>query len=274
MITFRKLYGFGKAGIGNKLFQYTGTRLFASLHGYHYAVPSWDGMLIFSGLKSYSPREYLLSRILPTYQLNDLRSWNRWQRIKFELGLQQNLPNVHALEELYGAPRDNINFFGYFQDDYSFELLRKHRTIVQSWLPLIPAYDAWINDCIATRGPWIGVHVRRGDYTRLGYSIPIEKYSEILQPFSEQQLYVSTNDRSVLTFFQNYRLLNIKNPFPQIPSWAFDFLMLMKSSHIIGCSSTFSWWAGYLGNHHSYLSPPLTQKWQNQTCPPFSEQPF
>src|SRR3989344_8728285 len=131
MITFRKLGLLGR--FGNQLFQYAGARMYADINGFKSAFPGWVGNKIFENIISYNNREYLLSRFLPTRQLNDFLSYTRTDKIKYMLRLQKQLPQTIALNKLYAHPEDNINFLGYFQNELSLKILKERKNYVLGW---------------------------------------------------------------------------------------------------------------------------------------------
>jgi len=261
VVTFRKLNGFGRAGLGNKLFQYAGVKLYAELNGFSCAFPKWIGSEIFKGIEPYSLSQKVRSILLPTIQLDDLPSYDRWQAIQWLLGLKQKLPETFSLKGLYSNPRDGINIFGYLQDQFAIDLLLNHRHLIRSWLQFNSEIERIFYEYTKKFKPWVGVHVRRGDYVKLGLSIPTEKYIKVAEPhIIGRNLFIATNDPTVTKDFNLLRPINLKNPSLSVPDYVFDFWMLMNSEVIIGGGSTFSWWAAFLGNGE-YHSLPLPQFW-------------
>jgi hypothetical protein len=267
MITFRR---FGKLGrFGNQLFQYAGINLYARLHGYTAIIPKWIGNEIFKGVNpSYNPTEKIKSLFLPTCQLSDIKSYDKIGKIKFILGLNDRLPETTDIKNLYSNPKDNINFYSYFQDEFSLELLKKHKELVRKWFSFKPEIEDVFKKSTESIKPWIGVHVRRGDFVRLGFAVPTDKYLELLEKTENgKKLYISTDDKNIISDFKNFELINVSNPLPNVPGFIFDFWMLKNSETILGCGSTFSWWAAYLNEKGQYYSPPLTQFWPKGYVP-------
>ena len=100
----------------------------------------------------------------------------------------------------------------------------------------------------------VGVHIRRGDYVKLGlvvcdihyYERCINKMIELVEnptffifsddiPWVKQNL--KTNHDTKLVFIDN------DNPSPE------DMRLLYNCNHFIMSNSTFSWWGAYLGNY-------------------------
>lgn len=270
MITFRKL---GKLGrFGNQLFQYAGTRLYAELNGFSHALPNWIGTTLFSGVKSYTFTEFLKSKLLPTRQLSDMRSYNRLQKMLYLLGASRKLPNTISMEYLYEHPEDNINLYGYLQDVKSISLLLKHRSRIQRWLEFRPEIQKVLKATTDHLKPWTGVHIRRGDLVKRSLSVPITSFKDTLDSIrSPNSIFIASDDPNIHTEFKEYKLIKPEVR-AAIPPEIFDFWMLSQAETIIGPGSTFSWWAAYLGNPKAYYAPPLTHLWKPNTIPAIERQ--
>lgn len=100
----------------------------------------------------------------------------------------------------------------------------------------------------------VGVHIRRGDYVKLGlvvcdihyYERCIKKMTDLVEdptffifsddiPWVKQNLRIS-NDTKIVYIDNN-------NPSPE------DMRLLYSCNHFIMSNSTFSWWGAYLGNY-------------------------
>jgi hypothetical protein len=261
MITFKKL---GKLGrFGNQLFQYAGTRLYAEAHGFGHAFPYWIGSDIFEDIPSYTLTEYWYSRFLPTRQLSDLEFYTPWQKARFILGLAKTLPETVSLEKLYAQPQNNISILSYLQDPRSLSLLREHKDTVRSWFHFKKEIDDVLRGAMKQYEPWIGVHIRRGDIVKRGMTVPQERFSELLETLRKgRNVFIASDDPNLHTQFTDYQPIRPRNPLPGLPDDIFDFWMLMNAETIIGCGSTFSWWAAYLGNRNDYYSAPLMHLWK------------
>ncbi len=265
MITFKK-FAFGRSGLGNQLFQYTGARLYAELNNFSYYFPEWIGSRVFSGVKlnnNTKRLDALRYYFLTTRQLSDLGSYSYWQSIKWFLSPDYfRLPPTVSLKSLYENPEDHIDLYGYFQDELSFSLLKKYRHMILDWLSFKKEIDESLYRLTEKFRPWIGLHVRRGDFVKLKLALPIEQYKESLgQIYNNQNIFIASNDETVKEDFSEFRLINLKNPLSNIPDYIFDFWMLKNAQSIIGGGSTFSWWAAYLGNN-DYHSLPLLRSEQ------------
>lgn len=270
MITFRNL---GKLGrFGNQLFQYAGTRLYAEKNGYNWAFPDWIGTSIFQNIQSYNTLEHLRARLLPTVQLTDMQSITPLQRVQ----RVAHLWCQRSMHELYDHPSDNIDLYGYLQDPYSLELLRRQKQQVLSFFQWQPHVERAYREATKKCPPWAGVHIRRGDLVKRNLAISTYIYRQAIQQHaSGKPLYLATDDSILKQEFQ-HQAFTVQDPLPDVyassPGDLFDFWMLQQATVIIGGGSTFSWWAAYLGNKNAYYSPPLTHLWPPNIIPALERQ--
>lgn len=265
MISFRKLGRFGR--FGNQLFQYTGTRLYAESNGFDFSFPNWIGSKIFKGVKPHTLGQKLKALALPTIQLEDVQSYGMVDKIRFLLGFINALPETHSLRQLYQNPRDDISFYGYFQDGFSLELLQRHKEKIRGWLTFKKEIDDVYKKAKANLDPYVGLHIRWGDLVKRGASLPLESYIDALNKIRDQKkIYIATDSPELINKLAYLKPIQINNPLPNVPDYIFDFWMLKNAETIIGGGSTFSWWAAYLGNS-DYYSPPLTHLWPRGYLP-------
>lgn len=257
MITFRKL---GKLGrFGNQLFQYAGTRLYAEHNGFTWKMPRWIGEDIFQMTNDeWRMTNMVGSFFIPTIQLEDIKSTSWSERLLRPVGLWRR----SSIEELYRQPEDNINIYGYLQDQFSLQKIAENKERVRKWFTFKKEIDDAFRTATRKYQPWIGVHIRRGDLVKRGLAVPIERYLEILPGLvGQRNIFVASDDPAVMEEFASFCPFVIRHSDFDIPPWAVDFWLLVNAQTILGCGSTFSWWAAYLGNKNSYYSPPLTHVW-------------
>lgn len=270
MITFKKLGKFGR--FGNQLFQYAGARLYAESHGFDFALPHWIGCDIFANISPCNFSQKLKSLALSTIQLEDVKSYGMVDKMKFLLGLTNALPRTFSLRELYQNPRNNINFYSYFQDEFSFKLLQEHKEKIKEWFTFKKEIDEQYKKAAAEFGPYTGMHIRWGDLVKRNSNLSLELYLDALGKLKEQRnVYVATDSPELINKLAHLKPLQVKNPLPAIPEYIFDFWMLKNAETIIGGGSTFSWWAAYLSNKNNYFSPPLTHIWPKDYEPEFKK---
>jgi hypothetical protein len=168
------------------------------------------------------------------------------------------------MEQLYKNPKDNINLYGYLQDDFSLELLSKNKETVKKWFTFKEEIDKSYEQLINNFKPYIAMHIRRGDLvTRKADMVATEEYLKVLDEIRNgRNLFIATDDRTLVSELNYLQPINIKNPIKEISPPIFDFWMLKNAQTVIGGGSTFSWWAAYLGSG-DYYSPPLMHRWED-----------
>ena len=260
MITFRKLGRFGR--LGNQLFQYAGTRIYAESNGFRYTFPAWPGNNFFENIPQSTFLDNIKTKFLPTAQLDDVVSYGKIDKIKYLAGLKKKLLETINISELYEKPRDNISLYGYLQDDFSLNLLNDNKKAIKEWF----TFKNHINNSYQQliKKPFIGMHIRRGDLVKRNLTVPIDGYVKTLNKIRNgRDLFIATDDRTLLSELGYLDPLAFKNPLPEIPDYIFDFWMLKNAETVIGGGSTFSWWASFLGTG-DYYSPPLNHLWEKQ----------
>ncbi|MCC6405321.1 MAG: alpha-1,2-fucosyltransferase [Candidatus Yanofskybacteria bacterium] len=252
MITFRNLGTLGR--FGNQLFQYAGVRLYAELNGFSWALPAWSGDAIFT-LPQHHPGIRTLG--LPTVQLSDMTATGWRERLLRPFGLWRR----GSMGALWTHPHDNINLYGYLQDDSSLEKLREHRNRVRAWFAYQPRIDKALREATAGRSPWVALHIRRGDLVQRGIAVPIERYLELLPTIrGTRSVFIASDDPGVIAACAAHSPFTVHPARIDAPAWAIDFWMLHHADAILAGGSTFSWWAAYLGSA-DYYAPPLTHQW-------------
>lgn len=255
MITYRNLGNLGR--LGNELFQYAGTRLYAHLNGFSYAMPAWEGSeTLFSDVHPWSPGEAVMAHILPTVYLDDMESRTPWQRIGQVLRLSSN----SSTKQLWDRPRDWVNIYGYMQDPHSLHMLSSHRELVTSWLQFDQSFAL---ECRAQvqSDTWTAVHIRRGDFVKRGLALEPEAYIDRFRSDGVVgPLYIASDDPAIASRFVDVETITPTPPVGISPV-LFDFWMIANARAVYGCGSTFSWWGAFLSRQATYISPPLTHTW-------------
>ena len=263
MITFTRINKFGRSGLGNKMFQYAGARLYAEYNGFKSAFPAWVGSDVFDRIESFSILEKIQSYFLKTCHLSDQSAYTKTEAVRFILGLDKRLPETVPVFKLHENPRDNLDFYGYFQDDFSIKKLFENKDKVFRWFQFKSDIVKKFNDMTKGLDPWVGIHLRRGDFEeRLVLPVADIKL-KLMDIQKNRRVFIASNDPKAIDEFSEFNPIRINLKSFGYPAYIFDFLMLKDSEAIIGCGSTFSWWAAYLGNKDEYYSPPLTHLWQS-----------
>jgi hypothetical protein len=257
MITFRRLGRFGR--FGNQLFQYAGARLYAQTHGYAWGFPAWDGEQFFDIPRRRAPLRTLLT---PTIQLADVAATSWSERLLSPVRLWQR----GAVADLYAHPRDNLNLYGYLQDDFSIEKLREHKTTVREWFRFRPEIDSALREATDAYRPWLSVHIRRGDMVKRNSATNTDDaLSGARRLQGTRNLFIATDDSKLRAHLAYESVITPPNPLPELPLFIFDFWMLKESEILVGSGSTFAWWAAFLGGME-YWSPPLNNTWRTESA--------
>jgi hypothetical protein len=138
---------------------------------------------------------------------------------------------------------DNIDLFGYFQDLIFTSLLnnndiRENLVFRPEWIKL---YENKVTK------PYTALHMRKGDYLNLAHVYCL---------VSDESFYKAAKDNG--HFDYNLQVLTEENPAscPEADKigagFLPDFFTLMNSTYLYRSNSTFSWWAGFLGNCEVY----------------------
>ena len=261
MITYRKLSKMGR--FAAQIHQYAHTRLYAELNDFLYALPYWHGCNNFENIRPYSKTEHLKALILPTRQLTDFSGSSHWEEIQWTL-FGYRLPHTVFLENLYYHPEDNINFLGYFNSDFAYNLLKKYKHLIIKWFIFKKEIEDSMQALTASFRPWVAVHIRRGDFVKRGLTFPIEEQKDVLKAVRRgRRLFILSDEKETIELFKEAGPTTIINPFNHIPQNVFDFWLIKNAETVIGGGSTYAWWAAYLGKQNDYYAPPLTHLWKH-----------
>lgn len=142
------------------------------------------------------------------------------------------LDNTLPYAEFDEIPNGKVNIIlrGYFQFQEAINFLSK--TKLKSWFSI---QEKW-KQKFKTHLPVVA-HLRRGDYLDLASIFCLVSEASYLNACKEFHL-----DVSKLTWIKNDSSKNQDIPFLE------DFILLMNASILLRANSSFSWWAGTLGN--------------------------
>lgn len=142
-----------------------------------------------------------------------------------------------------------VRLDGYFQ---SWRYFERHRFVIQNMLnsrmKLSPrASDRWH---ASGEEPWIGVHVRRGDYEKVGVmALPNQEYYSA----AVQKVKSMTGARMVFVFSDDVvaarTLVPVADQYigpAEIPGAGDVLNLLSQADGLVGANSSLSWWAGFL----------------------------
>lgn len=101
----------------------------------------------------------------------------------------------------------------------------------------------------------VAVHVRRGDYVGLNWSLPMNYYEKAMEKMQEilgkdVEFYIYSDDNEyVREYFSNSKF-NIKMPQYDSKNKVIDDMYLMSNcKNMIIANSSYSWWAAYLNKN-------------------------
>jgi hypothetical protein len=245
-----------RAGLGNMLFPWARAELAAARHGVPMLAPQWTLPRIGPWLRGERDKRHYLNLF---HSKGYVRGPARWwllataRRITEEEFARD--PNGHM-----AAPRRGpllVVFQGY--DTLFRDLIGQHRFLHQRIVDILnPRLHAAVSE--GSHEPFIGVHIRRGDFQVLapGQRIPpgqwnwqigddwylgrIHAVREILGSTFPVRIFSDARPEQ-LEAFRALPYVRIMEPQPAIV----DILRLAASRVLIASGSTFSMWASFLG---------------------------
>ena len=249
-----------RTGLGNMLFPWARAEVFARNHQCSVLAPKWTHwMRIGPWLRREKDKRYYLQLFSNEgYVTGFKRYWILLSKQHLtENEFAQNNPG--GFQEKKTVVLDFMGMEGLFQPFLSSQAYVRER--------LYAITHPKINASVVADGslPFIGVHIRRGDFKQAGFSIPLEWYAKAIA-FAKSNIRVRGVDVNglpvrvftddvpgVLDFFQN-TIPNI-GVMPNRLALQ-DLWLLSKASILIGTSrSTFSMWAVFLGQMPSVWHP-------------------
>lgn len=130
----------------------------------------------------------------------------------------------------------NISLCGYFQRQEALIYTRKQ---VRVWFTFARHIVEWVEKHIIGKGPYIVCHRRVDDYSGYGYPIVGQKsYFKAMKDFGLHSDFI----------FVRKELPWIDSHFPKDVSFLPDFLKMVYAPVLLRANSSFSWWAGTLGD--------------------------
>lgn len=222
VITIRNLHTVGRAG--NQLFLYAFAKGYALAHGCELQVPKeWWGRRLFY------IEDPPLKAILPQTELDS--------KSKKPIG--------------YFFGRTNIDIFAYAQHQAYLDFYT--RADVKKWFRIRPEFE---QPSFEHSGPYTACHIRRGDYVE--HPLFRQRYAAVS---------VSSYHRALSHIKHHEPMVMVREGW-QIPpiamtecgfAWVPDFLTLRNADVLLRANSSFSVWAGWLGNGRVY-SPLVENK--------------
>jgi hypothetical protein len=229
----------GNRSYGNELFQYAALKIYAEKYHLKVEIPErWIGRELFEGCKDF-----------PVSGLG---------RAQKDFGSSQECiwSNGELLED--------CNIKGYFQ--YHTSVYAPHKTFFRElFTPIQALRDRVSKTFDKLTGPLIGIHIRRGDYSRPPNRVaPNEWYLDWLEKnwdrFNNPTLFLASDDpEAVFPDFEKYKPMMLK-PNTELLSMFLDHYILQHCDVLLASNSTFSFTAAMLSEKEQKCWRPDYQK--------------
>lgn len=263
-----------KGGLGNQLFQYSTAKFLAQQNNSPLVldISSFE-------VNKYTDRKLSILdlnldegiSIKETGKLTNLLKKIPYIKNKFVNNIiETEIQEFNYSELKYVNGKINI-LSGYFQSYKYFHLIKE--SLVKDLKPKIKSYKLrQYEEEINSKQNTISLHVRRGDYVKLGWDLDVTYYMNALEILSEKlnlnkykngELFVFSDDIEwckkifIRLLPNNFKIIFVEDN--ELNDYEELYLMSICEHNIIS-NSTFSWWAGWLNqNHEKYVVAP--EKW-------------
>lgn len=252
-----------RGGLGNQLFQYAaGTAVAARL-----ACP----LLVETGdlgavLPGDTPRAFELDWIVePDHVLTGAtlgRSLRLLRRVArkapFAMGPKTFTEASFAYDDRIDAVQPGTTLDGYFQSWRYFEAIEGPlRTSLLEAIPRSP-WGTGIEEKLSAGGPWIAVHVRRGDYLKphnsayhglLGQSYYRAALAHLTRRGLDHRIVVFSDEPDAARDLLGSRTSRVDVVRPPADSNPAESILLMsRAQAVVTANSSFSWWAAWIAD--------------------------
>ena len=259
-------------GLGNQMFQYafakaleekTGSKVFFDISSYKKAEKN-----IVKNTDTYknglSVRQYEIN----IFQNADITIANKNKTLLIKifnlLGLSKKYKEKDAFnyDERVFTDKKFRYFTGYYQNEKYFNFL-KERLIKDFELPKLKESDEYnkalleeINSC---KNP-VFIHVRRGDYMGLGYSVSIEYYKKAVEYIKNNVenptffVFCAEDTEYIKNEFDigcDFKLIGEKNKTRE--TFYENMRLMLACKHGIIANSSYSWWAAWLNQNKNKI---------------------
>lgn len=157
-----------------------------------------------------------------------------------------------------GRRKKNIYLMGGWQNYRHFQKYRKE--ICQMLVPnfTLKGETSDILDDIE-HSESVAIHIRRGDYVKLGITLDSKYYFEAVKITKERlkspSFFVFSEDigfsKELFSEFENDRFVYVEHQ--ELRNTITDFYLMRKCKHQIIANSSFSWWAAYTNENDSKI---------------------
>ncbi len=224
----------------------------------HFAICSKDELVESMCFRDSCSVNYLNKLII---FLGNFISWSFLMKL-----LTRNILNEKIIKTRKINFKDDVIYSGYWQDtfffkDFELELKRNINNLLISNNISLKNKNHLIN-----LENYIVMHIRKGDYSEMKdyHSLEIQYYLDAFKLVSKK--YPNVKGVHICTNDQNWCKKNIFFPGFEIKyssrksDMFSDFQIMHNSQFLVISNSTFSFWAGFLGNHDIVILPSLWYK--------------
>ena len=227
-------------GLGNQLFQYAFSKYLEKYGPVGLDIDFYNSED--NHTEDIPPREFLLDRFDIDFTITDEKH------------------DIVNEEDFTDQEYHDKYFWGYWQENVDVDCLKKLDLDIKLKDEHITeeVYDV-LCDILHDNFDAIGVHVRRGDYLKLGWALDMDYYKRamdfIKSKLDDPKFYVFTDDVEYCeNNFPGCRIISI-GPVEDF------YLMSMCGGFNIIANSTFSWWAAFLNHRKRGVIQPIDWKY-------------
>jgi len=255
-------------GMGNQMFQYafgkaieekTGDKVLFDVSYYEKAKKN-----IIKGTNHYKNGLSVVNFEINIFKNAEIKLANKIEtffiKLSNLLGFSKKYKEKDAFSynsEVFDNPKYNY-FSGYYQNEKYFDFIRE-RLLKDFELPPLKEGDVYnqnlLNEINNSENP-VFIHVRRGDYMGLGFSLPLEYYKKAVEymrsKVTNPDFYVFCAEdpeyiRQSFDIGCSYKLIGEEN---KTRENFYENMRLMKAcKHGILANSSYSWWAAWLNEY-------------------------
>ena len=160
---------------------------------------------------------------------------------------------TYHFDPKYLSIKNNTYLYGYWQTEKYFKNYRED--LLQMFTPryeLSPdcrEYISRVNNCNS-----VAVHVRRGDYVKIGICLDTSYYFHAFKHLEQRMnniiYFVFSDDMEYARqMFKNAQQEIVYVQYMPVNPALDDFFIMKACKHIIMANSSFSWWAAWLNNN-------------------------
>ncbi len=251
-------------GLGNQLYRYATAYALAQLAGKRLTVDS--SYMALSGERVFELNKLQLKwddhicwrkpGVFNKYFLNHIRKHFALKGVTYfvEDSKKGSCQEHEGLIELAKSV-EKLYLKGYFQNYRMFDLFQRElSSMIKPNYTLDKTAYCILEDMQKTES--VSIHLRRGDYVKLGFVLDDAYYEsaiqEITKRLSNPKFFIFSDDKTAAKkFIEKYSNLNMcLVDYTAINSTIEDLYLMKSCKHQIIANSSYSWWSGY-ANHNT-----------------------